>query len=207
MRKSLRGVLCAVLAVAMLAGVGPRAEAKGKKQTKEPTVIHIADAGDLRDLAANCSLDTWSDNVRVVLDNDISLAGEEFSSIPIFNGVFDGAGHMICDLDLTLAQSPCGLFLETGEKADICDLTVRGTVSPGEDDEMVGGIVGRNRGAVTACIFHGKVSGKSRVGGIVGQNEPSGLVTGCVSSGTVRAVSLSGGVAGLDIEKDRKSVV
>lgn len=199
MRKSLRCVLCAVLAVAMLAGVSPAVEAKGKKQTKEPTVIHIADAGDLRDLAANCSLDTWSDNVRVVLDNDISLAGEEFSSIPIFNGVFDGAGHMICDLDLTLVQSPCGLFLETGEKADIRDLTVRGTVSPGEDDEMVGGIVGRNRGAVTACIFHGKVSGKSRVGGIVGQNEPSGLVTGCVSSGTVRAVSLSGGVAGQNL--------
>ena len=105
MRKSLRCVLCAVLAVAMLAGVSPAVEAKGKKQTNEPTVIHIADAGDLRDLAANCSLDTWSDNVRVVLDNDISLAGEEFSSIPIFNGVFDGAGHMICDSRSSFA--PC----------------------------------------------------------------------------------------------------
>ena len=108
------------------------------------------------------------------------------------------SARFICG-GLLLVQSPCGLFLETGEKADIRDLTVRGTVSPGEDDEMVGGIVGRNRGAVTACIFHGKVSGKSRVGGIVGQNEPSGLVTGCVSSGTVRAVSLSGGVAGQNL--------
>ena len=198
MRNKFRGVLCAALCLLLVSGHGPVAAAKGGKKTAaEPVEIHISTAADLTALAANCSLDTWSDNVRAVLDNDISLAGSDFSPIPIFNGSFDGAGHTIYDLNLTAAQSPCGLFLETGEKADIRDLTVNGTVSPGDDD-MVGGVVGRNRGTLTGCAFQGRVTGKSQVGGIVGKNESSGLVTGCVSAGSVQGISRIGGVAGLN---------
>ena len=200
MSDKLRSAICALLSLLLAAALSPAAAAKsGKKVVIEPTEIHISSAAELAELSVNCSLDTWSDNVRVVLDNDISLAGSDFSPIPIFNGVFDGAGHAIYDLNLSAAQSPCGLFLETGEKADIRDLTVNGTVSPDENDDMVGGIVGRNRGALTECAFNGRVTGKSQVGGIVGRNEPSGLLTGCISTGSVQGISRTGGVVGYNL--------
>ena len=198
MRKQLHGALCMALALLILAGAAPSAEAADKALSDEPEELHICSAEDLNALALNCSLDTWSDNVRVVLDNDISLAGSDFSSIPVFNGVFDGSGHTIYGLDLTAAQSPCGLFLETGEDADICDLNVSGTVAPGDSDDMVGGLVGRNRGAITNCSFNGRVLGRSQIGGLVGKNEASGLLTGCSATGSVQGISMVGGVAGLN---------
>ena len=97
----------------------------------ETDEIRITSAEDLVKLAENCSLDTWSDGVKVVLMNDISLSDVDFDSIPIFNGSFDGGGHTIYDLSLKSAQSPCGLFLETGKDADIHNLYVSGMVSPG----------------------------------------------------------------------------
>ena len=198
MRKRLHGALCMALALMILASAMPSAKAADTTQSVESEEFHIRSAEDLNTLASNCSLDTWSDNVRVVLDNDISLAGSDFSSIPVFNGVFDGSGHTIYDLNLMAAQSPCGLFLETGENADICDLNVSGTVAPGDSDDMVGGLVGRNRGAITNCSFNGRVIGRSQIGGIVGKNEASGLLTSCSSTGSVQGISMVGGVAGLN---------
>ena len=62
---------------------------------EETAVIHIRTAEDLLALAKDCSLDTWSTGRRVVLDNDLSLSGSAFDSIPTFNGSFDGQGHTI----------------------------------------------------------------------------------------------------------------
>ena len=162
----------------------------------ETDEIRITSAEDLVKLAENCSLDTWSDGVKVVLMNDISLSDVDFDSIPIFNGSFDGGGHTIYDLSLKSAQSPCGLFLETGKDADIRNLYVSGVVSPRGDDNAVGGLVGRNRGTVTACGFTGTVTGKRQVGGIAGVNEATGLISLCSVSGAVAGLSETGGIAG-----------
>ena len=159
-------------------------------------VIRIRTAEDLVALAKECSLDTWSDGKKVVLENDLSLSTVEFSSIPIFNGEFDGGGHTIFDLSLSSAQSPCGFFLETGKDADVHDLNVSGTVATVGDDSVVGGLVGRNRGLVSHCSFSGEVSALRTVGGIAGQNEASGVITACMSSGTVRGLSGTGGIVG-----------
>ena len=149
---------------------------------EEPEEIHLRSADDLIALAESCSLDTWSDGRTVILDNDISLAGRPFSAIPIFNGRFDGGGHAIIDLELTEEMSPCGLFVETGMDAEIRALSVSGTVTPGADNGMVGGIVGLNRGLVSDCSFSGRVEGRSEVGGVVGRNEASGLLSNCRSA-------------------------
>ena len=192
MRKRIRSVLAAVTALVLTLTGCPAASAADARAEE----IHIRTAADLEELAKNCSLDTWSDGKRVVLDNDISIAGLDFSPIPVFNGVFDGGGHMIADLELTAPMSPCGLFLKTGKDAEIRLLTVSGNVEPAGDSEQVGGIVGLNQGTVSGCLFNGAVSGKSCVGAVAGQNESTGLITACRASGSVFGLGRTGGIVG-----------
>jgi len=159
-------------------------------------VIHIRTVEDLLALAKDCSLDTWSDGKKVVLDSDLSLSGSAFDSIPSFNGSFDGQGHTIYDMELSSAQSPCGFFLETGKDADISNLHVSGSVVTHGDDSMVGGLVGLNRGMLTGCSFSGVVNALTQVGGIAGKNDASGVIVSCSASGTVRGLTQVGGIAG-----------
>lgn len=190
MNKTGKRLLCAALALVLpLVPLTPVFAA----DTDE---IHIQTAEDLIELSRNCSLDTWSDGLSVILDNDLSLSDVDYDPIPIFNGRFDGGGHTIYDLSLDAAQSPCGFFLEAGRDALIRDLNITGTVAPTGDDSAVGGIVGRNGGTVMNCGFTGTVAAKSEVGGIVGKNEASGLVSGCHSAGSVMGLNSTGGIVG-----------
>ena len=161
-------------------------------------VLHIRTVEDLIAFSENCSLDTWSDRLPVVLDNDLSLSDVDFQPIPLFNGSFDGRGHSIFDLSITDPMAPCGLFLETGRDALIKNLSVTGTVTPGGENNMTGGLVGLNRGCLLNCSFTGTVAGKSETGGLAGRNEITGLITGCQSSSTVSGLSMTGGICGIN---------
>ena len=161
-------------------------------------VLHIRTVEDLIAFSENCSLDTWSDHLPVVLDNDLSLSDVDFQPIPLFNGSFDGRGHSIFDLSLTDPLAPCGFFLETGMDAIVKNLSVTGTVMPGGDNNMTGGLVGLNRGCVLNCSFSGTVAGKQETGGLVGRNEVTGIVTGCRSTANVSGLSQIGGVCGVN---------
>ena len=161
-------------------------------------VLHIRTVEDLIAFSENCSLDTWSDHLPVVLDNDLSLSDVDFQPIPLFNGSFDGRGHSIFDVSLTDPLAPCGFFLETGMDAIVKNLAVTGTVMPGGDNNMTGGLVGLNRGCVLNCSFSGTVAGKLETGGLVGRNEVTGIVTGCRSTATVSGLSQIGGVCGVN---------
>ena len=192
MPKRLNRLLGVFLCFALLSAAAAPAFAENSAE------IRIRTAEDLLELAENCSLNSWSDGVKVVLVNDISLSDVKFEPIPIFNGSFDGGGHTIYDLTLSAAQSPCGLFIETEKDAVIRNLKVSGTVTPRGDDSQVGGIVGLNRGSVLGCSFSGTVEGHNCVGGIVGCNEVTGLVSLCSASGSVFGLTASGGVVGLN---------
>ena len=54
----------------------------------EDGAFHIQTQEDLRALAENCRLDSWSQGKTVVLDNDLTLdeTAEEFLPIPSFGG-------------------------------------------------------------------------------------------------------------------------
>ena len=190
MNKLQKGLACLLAALLVLAAFPLTALAAESRE------VHIQNAEDLLELAENCSLDTWSDGLTVILDNDISLSGVDFEPIPIFNGSFDGQGHTIHDLRLTDAQSPCGFFLETGKDANIHALRIKGTVAPRGDDSAVGGVVGLNRGMISACSFSGTVAGKSQIGGVVGSNEATGMISGCSAAGSVTGLSSTGGIVG-----------
>ncbi|MER2149988.1 MAG: InlB B-repeat-containing protein, partial [Candidatus Limivicinus sp.] len=159
-------------------------------------VLHIKTVEDLMAFAENCSLDTWSDRLPVVLDNDLSLSGTDFWAIPIFNGCFDGRNHTIYDVSLTDAMAPCGFFLELGSSATVKNLNVAGSVLPGGENNMTGGLVGLNRGMLLNCSFSGTVSGTTDTGGIAGCNAATGILSGCRSTATVSGMNATGGIVG-----------
>lgn len=91
--------------------------------------IHIRDLEDLRAFSRNCWLDTWSQNKKVYLEEDISISGGAFASVPTFGGYFDGQGHTISGLTIRDSVSYVGLFCQTQPMAVIANLKVEGTVT------------------------------------------------------------------------------
>ncbi|MDR1153324.1 MAG: fimbrillin family protein [Bacteroidales bacterium] len=126
-----------------------------------------------------------------------------------FYGEFDGAGKKISNLKIDESSNDMGLFrsnMGTIRNVHIVSGTITvGSYSGGISGwnqvgsyiiscsnkatvsgkgQYIGGIVGTNRGTVTACYNTGAVSGGSYVGGVVGYNL-SGTVTACYNTGAV----------------------
>ena len=161
--------------------------------------IYIDSVDDLKKFSRDCWLDTWSQNKKVYLTEDLNLAGSDFVSIPTFGGYFDGQGHTISGLTIRDSISYTGLFCYTQKTAVIADLNVAGRVRPSGNQMVVGGIVGDNSGIIIHCTFDGIVEGTDYVGGITGFNEQSGIIMDCVDKGNIIGSHYTGGIAGENV--------
>lgn len=193
MRKKIdiRHLAAALLAALMLLACLPVTQADAAGNT-----IRISSEAELRDLAASCTLDTWSRDKNVVLDSDLTLADPSFLPIPTFGGSFDGQGHTIHNVSITDSLSPAGLFGVVQAGGSVRSLHVVGTVTPSGDGRSVGGIAGENNGAIEKCSFTGTVSGQVYVGGIAGHTGASGSILACETRGAVIGDSMTGGITG-----------
>ena len=193
MRKKIdiRHLAAALLAALMLLACLPVTQADAAGNT-----IHISSEAELRDLAASCTLDTWSRDKNVVLDSDLTLADPSFLPIPTFGGSFDGQGHTIHNVSITDSLSPAGLFGVVQAGGSVRSLHVVGTVTPSGDGRSAGGIAGENNGAIEKCSFTGTVSGQVYVGGIAGHTGASGSILACETRGAVIGGSMTGGITG-----------
>ena len=114
-----------------------------------------------------------------------------------FQGTFEGNGHTIRHLFINRpAADHVGLFGLIGyfgsgtiRAVGVIDVDVTG-------NNFVGGLVGRNRGGVTASYATGPVSGGSDVGGLVGGNSNYGTITASYATGPVSGDSDVGGLVG-----------
>lgn len=163
---------------------------------KEMTVLTIATAEDLTQLAKECTLDSWSEDKMVELAGDIDLTGLDFEPIPVFSGQFDGNRYEISGLYLDSDISSQGLFRYVTENAVVENLTVSGHIYAGESQEYLGGIAGTLKGVIRNCTFKGIIEGSSYVGGIAGLNTETGRLESCVFKGTVNGKSCTGGIVG-----------
>lgn len=186
MNKKRIGALVLVFVLAVTAIV-PAVSAEGR-------TVHIGTAEELQELIGKCRLDTYSEGLVVVLDNDIDLTGEAIAPFPIFCGTFIGGGHTVSGVTLSTDGASQGFFRFVQEDAVIRNLNVSGTVAPENIRTDVGGLVGSNYGTVVDCSFSGEVKGLEKVGGVVGHNY--GDVRGCTFTGTVSGKRYSGGIAG-----------
>lgn len=167
-----------------------------KQSEQDYAIIEISTEEDLRALAENCILDSWSRGKKVVLQNDIILSMESEFSIPTFAGIFDGNGYKISNVKLTGSGSAVGLFRYVQGGAKVRNLTVTGEISPSGSQDQVGGIVGVNYGSIENCKFSGNVIGDDEVGGIAGVNEETGEIRRCDSSANVIGNHSAGGIVG-----------
>lgn len=158
--------------------------------------IYIDSVDDLKKFSRDCWLDTWSQNKKIYLTQDLNLAGSDFVSIPTFGGYFDGQGHTISGLRIRDAISYTGLFCYTQKTAVVANLNVAGIVRPSGNQVVVGGVVGDNSGIIIHCTFEGTVESTDYVGGITGFNEQSGVIMDCVDKGKVIGSHYTGGIAG-----------
>ncbi len=162
----------------------------------EQTTIYIQNGADLIALGKNCTMDTWSQNKTIELTSDIDLSAMDFTPIPSFGGTFRGNGHTISGLHLTKKGSYQGLFRYVQATGKIENLTVKGTISPEGTSKYLGGIAGKNDGAITYCTFNGNITGKGYVGGIAGFTSETGTITYCTAQGHLLSESYTGGITG-----------
>lgn len=101
--------------------------------------LTISDTEGFLKFAEDCRLDSYSSNLYVTLTADIELSGE-YTPVPVFGGVFDGAGHTVSGVTMTADGSNVGLFRYVQRGALVKDLTVEGNISPSGSGENVGGI-------------------------------------------------------------------
>ena len=165
-------------------------------QEQDYAIVEISTEEDLRRLAENCVLDSWSRGIKVVLRNDIVLSMESEFSIPTFAGIFDGNNFTISNVKLTGNGSAAGFFRYVQEGAKVRNLTVSGEISPSGSQNQVGGIVGVNYGSIENCKFSGNVIGDNEVGGIAGVNEETGEIRRCESNANVIGNHSAGGIVG-----------
>lgn len=179
----------AVSVPAQVMAVGGTGSSSDKQQ------LTISDAEGFRKFAEDCRLDSYSSGLYVTLGSDIELSGE-YTPIPVFGGVFDGAGHTISGIKVSTDGSNVGLFRYVQRGALVKDLTVKGNISPTGSGENVGGIAGSNSGNITGCSFEGTIKGTTNSGGIAGTNEKSGLIANSTVSGAITGSHGTGGIAG-----------
>ena len=192
--RMMRRGLAMLFAVIMAAGLPAAALAEEAHPDTPSTSIRSVE--DFLAFAEGCASDMYSRGKLFVLSADLDLSGVAFSPIPYFAGVFDGANHSISGLRLTADGSRQGLFRVVAGGAQVKNLTVRGSVTPGGTACSIGGIVGVNSGSLFDCSFEGTVSGIQDVGGIVGRNEAGSVLTRCISEADITGEHQIGGIAG-----------
>src|SRR6202050_3160344 len=112
-----------------------------------------------------------------------------------FTGIFDGLGHTISNLTISLTTPNVGLFGATGTGATIRNVgLVSDSVTGGAG---TGGLVGNNGPgvAISGSYTTGPVNGAAGTGGLVGSNT-SGAISGSYSTGSVSGAAGTGGLIG-----------
>lgn len=167
--------------------------------------IYIDSSEDLVKFSQDAVLDKFFIGKTLVLRSNIDVSNTEFSPIPTFGGVFDGGGNTISGLNIEGNGSIQGLFRYLQEGGIVKNLNVSGMVKPAGSQNIVGGLVGNNKGTIDNCNFNGQVSGKNNIGGLVGINEARGTISNSTTSGNVNGEHFTGGIVGQNLGTILKS--
>ena len=170
------------------------------------TEIHINTQDDLKELADNCHIESWSYDKYVILDDDIYLTGDDFTGIPIFSGVFDGQGHTVYGFNYEGTGYVRGLFRYIGKTGAVQNLSADSDITASGDGYVTGMIAGVNEGIIKNCRACGYIKGDTATGGIAGINGTTGLICGCNNLAEVTGFYYTGGICGRNYGTVKTSV-
>ena len=174
------------------------AEQTGATKETEYERIDIYTAEEFAAFANKCYIDAWSKNKYISLKANIDLTGVEFELIPVFKGIFDGAGHTISGFNYTGNGYAVGLFRYIEGSGVVQNLTLKGNIDSENEKECIGSICGINYGTIKNCTFQGNVSGRDTIGGITGINKSTGIISECTVRGWITGYYSTGGVCGIN---------
>ena len=153
--------------------------------------------------------DDWSE-LNYYLNADINM-GNSYSWMPLgresywvtrYSGTFWGNGHTITYMIRGLDEENQGLFSTIHEDGKVFDVNVVCDIYAKRD--YVGGICGDNYGTIENCTVTANIVNEDHdwVGGITGENSPSGIVKGCHVMGLVKgkgSAKYVGGITGRNV--------
>ena len=126
------------------------------------------------DLARWTSIDTETGKDVINLYMDIDLKNEEWIPIQSFDGIFNGNGHTISNLNLSATKPSgyLGFFSAANSNSEIKGLTIDGVTMTGDyrPAGAIGAIAGESTGSITDCHVKGRIQliAGQYAGGIVG---------------------------------------
>ena len=185
----------------------------GSGTETDPYQISTADQLKLfRDIVNGSNGQTQNRGAYAVLTADIDLNNEPWTPIgpdrdSAYTGTFDGQGHTVKNLSVTVNVQPgrAGLF-GCVKDGTIRKLTVAGSVSCTANQGWCGGIAGyamdetiENCASLCTVSYTGK---DARVGGIVGYVPSSSSMTiicDCYNIGNITGSSDTGGICGYNL--------
>ena len=173
----------------------------GTGEPNDPYQIWTADQMN----AIGDNSDHWDKHFKLMADIDLSgFGGASFNLIGYHNtwqdkkafaGVFDGDGHTISGFSYTTTDAGyVGLFGYVDTGGEIKDVAMANVAVNVSDGSRVGGLVGFNKGLLSACNATGTVSGSVSVGGLAGYN--SGQILHCHSTTAITGAENVGSLVG-----------
>ena len=181
---------------------------------------YLIDSGEKLAWFSN-QVNTGHKSIKAKQSADLDMASRAFTPIGTstypFLGIYDGGGHTITNLKVSVTTDNAGLFGVIGATTttttlydDYGDAYTETVSVPSEVNNVVvenanisgaknvGGIVGYSEGgAVSGCSVAGTVTGTgSNVGGVVGYNYKSASVLNCLNTASVSGTLRVGGIAG-----------
>jgi filamentous hemagglutinin family protein len=136
-------------------------------------------------------------------DEDAGTANVAMGFVPIgydehFTGKFNGLGHTINGLYINRPKrNGVGLFDVQRENASIQNVGVINVNITGND--LTGGLIGINKGAITNSYATGSVTGKGySVGGLVGNNDRAIITNSHANVDVTGSEARTGGLVGLN---------
>ena len=157
-------------------------------------IVHIKSVKDWNNFAKNCINDDYSYGLVVSLDVDLSF-DDDFTSIPYFNGEFNGNGHSLKNIVISNSEDNNGVFRLVGKDGSISDLFVEYSCDISANNV---GFVGYNQGKLSGLTIRATLSGTDNIGVIVGYNASGASIINCQSLGDVYGKHYVGGVVGLN---------
>ena len=138
------------------------------------------------------------------IENGELQKGENFESIPNFNGVLDGNGYSIKNLYIKTKSSVIALISNINAQGTVKNLVIDNAYIEG--NSTIGSIAGRNCGTISNCISqNAKITGSGKttgtvIGGICGYNYAKGKLINCVNkSEVISKYKLCGGICGYSL--------
>ena len=101
----------------ILALADVKVETAAETVTDENAVV-ITSVDDLVQMSKNCVSESYSKGKTFVLTQDISLDGSDFQPIAVFAGSFQGNGHVISGLNITISGVPLHRSRRSGKRSD-----------------------------------------------------------------------------------------